>query len=95
MRNYRIKLQYILKIWEKKIDNGIKCQCCPAFPKKQLENMKTNKIQDIHDFDHNVLMNLRWTCPRTKKDRKRSLLHKKITVKKLSNFRKKVNTGAY
>ena len=74
---------------EKKIDNGIKCQCCPVFPKKQLEHMKTNKIQDIHDFDHNVLMNLRWTCPRTKKTGRGAFYTKRLPSKNNPIFEKK------
>ena len=47
------------------IDDKRKCRCCVPFPKKQVDYIEKKHIQDIHDFEYNVLKKLRWTCPRT------------------------------
>ena len=55
----------------KKINDDTKhCQCCIPFTKKEVNEMETKDICDIHDFNYDLLKNLRWTCPRTGRSNK-------------------------
>ena len=52
------------------------CQCCSAFSKKEMNKLKKKEIDDIHDFDWDLVDNLRWTCPRTNKTSRGACYHK-------------------
>ena len=52
------------------------CQCCSAFSRQKMKILKDKQIDDIHDFDWDLVDNLRWTCPRKKKTSRGANYHK-------------------
>ena len=62
----------------KKINKGTQnCQCCIPFTKTEVKEMETKEVYDIHDFSYDLLNDLRWKCPRTKKTGKGAFYTKK------------------
>ena len=41
------------------------CQCYSAFSRKEMRNVKTKNVDDIHQFEWDLVEKLRWKCPRT------------------------------
>ena len=61
----------------KKINDHTKnCQCCISFTKKEVNEMETKDKCNIHDFNYDLLKNLRWTCPRPGRTNRGTFLYK-------------------
>ena len=48
-----------------KVEGVQYCQCNTSFPLREINNLKSKEIDDIHDLDWNVVNKLRWKCSRT------------------------------